>query len=347
MNFIKDKNIRIVLLILFSALFLVSAGILIYQGVQRHNAPKDHDWAESMAGIGDLTMGNPDDTNEPAHPEGPDGTTPPEDDTTAGQPADTDEPGTSEPPTTDAPVESTPQGGDETDPPETQQQGGDGDQGGSTTTKPPATDTSAYAEAVKGKISIKNLQKVNKDVVGWIVVEGAGVSEPLIYYSKDNDRYLRRKWTGEDGYYNDGCIYIDYLCKPDLTGYNTVIYGHHLRSGGMFGKLDNFKNKSTWEKNPNVYIYTADKMYTYCIFSVYRVDTDGKTFQVGFKNADSRQAFAEFCVSQAMYQTGISIGPDNHVITLSTCTGDTGANKYAQRFVVQAVLLNISDRVDQ
>ena len=335
MTFLKDKNARIIILILFSALFVVCAGILIYQGVMYRNGIKDGDAAGSVGNVPPLDSYEPGETETAEFPgiDTDDVTIAPVDTQPVGP--DTDavtEPVDTEPVT--EPVEA------DTTAPDTAGEYVDTLAPDETTTPPP----SAYSQAVKGQISIKNLKKQNSDVIGWIVIEGANVSEPLIHYT-DDSYYLRRSWLKKQS--TAGCIFMEYKCSPDFSGYNTIIYGHRMRNKTMFGQLENFKTKSNWQKNPYIYVYTENYMYTYQIFAVYRTPTDSPTYIVGFGSDTSKQNFIDHALSKAMYSTGIKPTIKDKFITLSTCTGDQGESKYAERFIVQGVLVKTSKRTDQ
>ena len=52
----------------------------------------------------------------------------------------------------------------------------------------------------------------------------------------------------------------------------SVIYGHNHRNGIMFSKLEEYLNKSFFDKHRLIYIYTPDKNYKAKIFSCYSIN---------------------------------------------------------------------------
>ena len=311
-NVAKSAKLRIGLLIFFSLMFIFSLCMLIYQSAQYKQSREDNDDAREVAGIPDLsglenltpfidmTLGD-DETDEPG-----DDTSDIENDTSgtdeSAEPGDTASGNTSD--TTKAP----------------------------TKVKRPNSGKDPYAKALS-EADLGALQKVNKDVVGWIYISGTDISYPLLHPSVNNDQYLRSSWKSADTYSRAGTIFIETLNSPDLSDFNTIIYGHRMRDQTMFGKLGNFSKKKYWQAHPSVYILTEDGVSRYDIYAAYEVSTDGKTYQISFANDNAKQAYIDFSLEKSVINTGIKPTVDDHIITLSTCTG----NGYTTRWIVQAV----------
>ena len=58
----------------------------------------------------------------------------------------------------------------------------------------------------------------------------------------DNNYYLYRLLDGS--YNKNGTLFVDAACKADFSGRNTIIHGHHMRSGAMFGHLVEYKKQA-------------------------------------------------------------------------------------------------------
>ncbi len=100
--------------------------------------------------------------------------------------------------------------------------------------------------------SILQLQADYPNSVGWITVPGTNVDYPFAQ-AKDNNYYLRRGLDGK--YLYAGVPFLDYRCAPDFSSDNTVIYGHNLRNGTMFGSLEKFRQRAFFEENREFYIF--------------------------------------------------------------------------------------------
>ena len=187
-----------------------------------------------------------------------------------------------------------------------------------------------YADALRD-MDFTALREVNSDVLGWILIPGTVISYPLLQ-GEDNQYYLThtwKKWTSAVG-----AIFLECSNSPDLSDFNTIVYGHRMNNGSMFASLKNYKTKSYWSAHPCVYITNDAGTHKYDIFAAYEVSTEGSTYQIGFSSDDSKQAFLDYCMAQSTIDTGIVPTVYDRILTLSTCTG----RGHATRWVVQAVL---------
>lgn len=187
-----------------------------------------------------------------------------------------------------------------------------------------------YADALRN-MDFTALREVNDDVLGWILIPGTVVSYPLLQ-GDDNSYYLNhtwKKWTSVVG-----AIFMEHTNSPDLSDFNTIIYGHRMNNGSMFASLKYYKKQSYWSAHPYVYITDDNGSHRYEIFAAYEVSTAGDTYRLGFSTEKSKQDFIDYCLGKSVIDTGITPTVYDRILTLSTCTG----NGHATRWVVQARL---------
>ena len=112
---------------------------------------------------------------------------------------------------------------------------------------------------------LEKLQELfkNKDIIGFIQYENADIAYPVVK-SEDNVDYLRADLN--KNYSPFGTIFVDKRCEADFSSVNTIIYGHHMRDGSMFGKLEEYINKNGIE-GESFYIYTRDSRLEYKLVS--------------------------------------------------------------------------------
>lgn len=187
-----------------------------------------------------------------------------------------------------------------------------------------------YADALAA-MDFAALQEVNEDVFGWIVIPGTRLSYPLLQ-GEDNDYYLERTWR--KGRNSVGAIFMDYRVSRDLNDFHSVIYGHRMNDRSMFGILLNYKNQEYFEANPTVYIADENGSHAYSIFAAYEADAMATyMLDADFENDAERRAFLEYCCGKSVIETNTVPTIDDHILTLSTCTG----RGHDTRWVVQAV----------
>lgn len=192
----------------------------------------------------------------------------------------------------------------------------------------PSPDT-AVDDDSPGDIDLSSLQEVNADVVGWIEIPGI-LSYPIMQ-GKDNSFYLTHAWNGER---NDaGAVFLDWRTDAALGGFNTLIYGHRMRDGSMFGSLKHYKDTDFWQENPSVYLYNEAGTWRYDIYAAYETGLTVETYRLEFSDLDEKQIFIWDGIERSVIDTGITASPEDTIITLSTCSGGNSNT----RWVVQAV----------
>ena len=193
----------------------------------------------------------------------------------------------------------------------------------------PVTDDPVMAELAA--LDIAALQAVNPDVLGWIRIPGTKVDYPLLQ-GADNDYYLKHTWKGEKN--ASGSIFLEWQNSPDLTDFNTIIYGHNMNNGSMFASLRQYAYEKHWNKHPYIYIATAEEVLRYEVFSSYQADVEGEAYLLVFPQDSHRQDFLDQTLQLAKFDTGIRPEITDRILTLSTCSGAG----YSTRWVVHARL---------
>ncbi len=97
------------------------------------------------------------------------------------------------------------------------------------------TETDSDSEDGHEMIDFGGLKALNPDIVAWIRCEELGIDYPVVQ-GADNDYYLHRTFTGED--HIAGCIFMDCRNSADFSDQRTILYGHNMKDGSMFGRLN-------------------------------------------------------------------------------------------------------------
>lgn len=190
-------------------------------------------------------------------------------------------------------------------------------------------------EAWAFSLDLAALQAVNRDVVGWIYLPHSEISYPFVQ-GKDNNEYLRQTYNGNQN--ASGSIFMDYRCEGNLSGQNTILYGHYMKNGTMFGGLAQFRTKSYWESHRYFYLMTQDGTYRYEVFACGQVAPDAFCYQTSFADAAAFQSFLQNIAEVNDLETGVVPREGDPVLTLSTCA----ENDRSRRFVVFATRVDIT-----
>lgn len=166
------------------------------------------------------------------------------------------------------------------------------------------------------------LYEINRDMVGWIQIEGTAIDYPVVQTPNSPNFYLRRNFYKENA--TCGTIYVREACNVNLPSDNVTLYGHNMRNGTMFADLHKFEKKSFWEDHRYVNFDTLNEYRTYEIFAVFKTTADltkGFTYHI-YDTFATEKAFNEFvstCKNIDLYDTGIMPTFGDKLLTLSTC----------------------------
>ena len=175
------------------------------------------------------------------------------------------------------------------------------------------------------------LREINDEIIGWISIPDTQVSYPILQ-AEDNDYYLKRTW--KKAYNSVGSIFLECQNAPDFSDFNTIIYGHNMRNGSMFGELRYYKNLDYWKEHPSIYIVDDNGVHRYDIFAAHEVGVRTITYGLEITKQETKEEFINFALSGSVIDTGVVPTAEDQIVTLSTCTG----NGYSTRWVVQGVL---------
>lgn len=185
----------------------------------------------------------------------------------------------------------------------------------------------------------KDLLKTNDDFVGLLKIPLLDKDDMKVVQCDDNDKYLNTNFNGEYSVY--GTLFVDYRNKVDNFDTNTVIYGHKMRDGQIFGHLNYYKEIDNYKDYPTVkfntiYEDTTWKIFAAFIINIYDSQDNGYTFPYRTVNFSSDKKFTEFIedVKSRSYYTNesVDIKPGDKILTLSTCCYEFEDS----RFVVMA-----------
>lgn len=192
---------------------------------------------------------------------------------------------------------------------------------------------------VKKRVDFEELQEINSDIIGWLYVEAIDTINYPIVQTDDNAYYLTHTFKKTDNI--AGSIFLDCDTKPNFTDTNSVIYGHNMRNGSMFGKLNRFYDEETYEDSKYFWVYTPDLYYKYEIFSCAEVGAISESYQRQFETKNDYRDYLQRMQENSIIKTDTELTAGDKIVTLSTCTASSDV-----RFIVQGKLVRAYQIVD-
>ena len=188
------------------------------------------------------------------------------------------------------------------------------------------------------EVDFDKLKSVNEDVVGWIYVDALpDISYPIVK-GKDNQTYLHQ--TYEKNYNFAGTIFVDYENSGDFSDCNTLVYGHNMKNGSMFGHLKKFReDDKLYKQDKYFWILTPERNYRYEIITAYTTSVNSDTYTLFKGPGEEFEKYLETIKGYSEIQTDdTDLTIKDRIVTLSTCTGNEST-----RFVVQGKRVDAED----
>lgn len=182
----------------------------------------------------------------------------------------------------------------------------------------------------------KMLYSLNQKLIGWVKIDDTYIDYPVLQTS-NNEYYIDHNFDQEQD--RNGSIFLDAACTILPRSTNLILYGHHMRSGRMFGQLNKYSSESFYEEHKLIQFDTIYERGTYEVMFVFRSKVYGES-EIVFKyyqfiNAASETEFNSYMREMAemsLYDTGVTAEYGDELLTLSTCDYYTDYG----RFVVVA-----------
>lgn len=178
--------------------------------------------------------------------------------------------------------------------------------------------------------SYKHLKSLNNDYVGWINISNTKVDYPIVK-GADNSFYLNHNFLKSKS--EAGSIFIDYNSTP-FTDRNTIIYGHYMKDGSMFGSFNQLLKDT--DSNHRIFIALEDKVIQYSIFSIYKEEANINSYQTFWINDTSYLEYLNNLQSKSILEFNLTLTPSDKILTLSTCSYNTPNG----RLLIHAKMIN-------
>lgn len=183
-------------------------------------------------------------------------------------------------------------------------------------------------------VDFDTLRSYGGTVVGWLCLPQTVINYPVAQ-AQDNAYYLDRFLDGSR--ISGGTLFADCVCPSDLSGLNTIIYGHNMKDGSMFALLDDYVSQSFYDQHPVMYLNTPTQNYRVDIFSCFTTEPVSFVYQAAFSSTEEYASHLRALSDCSEIRCQATAAPGDRIVTLSTCTY-SGADL---RFVVCGKLTEI------
>ena len=163
---------------------------------------------------------------------------------------------------------------------------------------------------------------LTEDYVAWLTIDDTNIDYPVMQ-GDDNMKYLNLDPYGE--YALSGSIFLDSRNNADFSDDYSILYGHHMEHGKMFGALDDFIDKNylkNHSKGTLIVGRDGSKVYDLGLFACMKVNVYDKKAL----DPDSLENVERF-ISEEASNINTSIKKSDHILVLSTCIEPVSTNR--------------------
>lgn len=183
----------------------------------------------------------------------------------------------------------------------------------------------AREDGFTGDIDFDALRKINPDIVGWIYYEDTLINYPIVK-GEDNSKYLTTVFDGSYG--NFGTLFADSITEAPFKQFNTIVYGHHMRNGSMFGDLRKLKDPEFTKAHPRMELITPEGKYHLEIWAFLNQPADSRIYTTNISDKDERAEYIKMLDELSEYTLDVEVTPEDMLVELSTCAYEYQEARY-------------------
>ena len=174
--------------------------------------------------------------------------------------------------------------------------------------------------ATADAVDFSALSQINPEIKGWIRLDDTAIDLPIVQ-AADNSYYLTHRFDEKKN--KLGTPFIDAGNAGDFSDRHTVIYGHAVKSGAMFGSIWEYENPNYYKRHSEMTLFLPDgTRYTLAVFSCARVEQYRSAIPISFAGENAFLAYLDDLHELSAFDSSISVGADDRIVSFCVCTPD-------------------------
>lgn len=183
----------------------------------------------------------------------------------------------------------------------------------------------AEESRVEDTVDFAALSAKNPEIKAWVHLNGTAVDLPIVQ-TTDNSFYLSHRFDGKKN--KLGTPFIDAANAGSFTDRHTVVYGHAVKSGAMFGSFWEYENPNYFNRNPELTLYLPDGTQQILkVFSCTRVDGLRSAIPISFASDDAFLSFVNGLNEQSAFTSNVDVKATDRIISFCVCLQDDSTKR--------------------
>ncbi len=181
-------------------------------------------------------------------------------------------------------------------------------------------------------VDFPSLWEMNSEIYAWLYIPGTEVNYPILQREGNDKFYLNHNSQGR--YSDGGAVFTEsaYNSK-DFTDPVTLVYGHYMRSGTMFGSLQaTYTAENGMAEHQEIIVYLPEQELHYQVFAAVPFNMRHILYYNDFRNRKVFEAFLEQVMSVRSINASIDgeaeVTAEDQLLILSTCLRGDSKQRY-------------------
>ena len=203
-----------------------------------------------------------------------------------------------------------------------------------------AAEATESEEIYESPIDFEKLQQTNPDIYAWLRIEDTVIDYPIVQNPDMDDYYLHHD-SGRN-INLDGAIFsqatyneANFTDPEDMV---TVLYGHNMKSGSMFGTLrEKYSDLEFFDGHKDIIVFSPEGKFVFKVFAAVPYSDELILYKHDFEEEKDYDNFFDGVFNirdlSARYDEANKPVFGDRVLILSTCISGTNL-----RFLVMATL---------
>lgn len=170
----------------------------------------------------------------------------------------------------------------------------------------------------------KEMSELYPQLYGWLQIPDTQIDLPVMRSEGDREFYLHHDFTGAES--AEGALFVDQASSIYPQDDNTVIYGHNMKNGHIFGTLNMYRNVDFFQKHNEIHFDTIYETGIYEAIAVLKTRILNENEQ-GFRyyqffQYDNEKEFEQcqnFIKANRLFDTESALEYGDRILMLSTC----------------------------
>lgn len=180
----------------------------------------------------------------------------------------------------------------------------------------------AQKVAPEDTVDFAALAEENPEIRAWVRLNDTAINLPVVK-TTDNTFYLTHRFDEQKN--KLGTPFIDAGNVGDFSDRHTVIYGHALRDGSMFGSLWEYENPNYFMRHPDIQLFLPDgRQLTLAIFACSRVEAVRSAMPISFSSESDFLSFIDGLRENSAFTSNVKVTSSDRIVSFCIALPDGG-----------------------